>query len=84
MRLVLNDVKIKTKSSSICLNLLVRVHIKRGRTKFGDPDANIKNQIPKFVFFPIALKPKNEGYPTQTARIPLSLYKQFFYSITIL
>lgn len=38
----------------------------------------LRIQIQKFVFFPIVLKPKNEGYPTQTSQIPLSLYKVFF------
>lgn len=42
----------------------------------------LRIQIPKFVFFPIAIKPKNEVYTTtQTARIPLSLYKVFFFIV---
>lgn len=55
----------------------------------GEPSLEIliqrlRIQIKIFLFFPIALKLKNEGYPTQLARIPLSLYKVFFYRITIL
>lgn len=43
----------------------------------------LRIQILKFVFFLISLKFKNKRYPTQTAQIPLSLYKVFFFSITM-